>query len=566
MQNSSSAARAAIRPFFAVSMVVAIGCATASSDPTASPGDGAPQGARNYELGAEMAQLEKDLASAEYAESILAIRNHNELDGEIGRADLPDNAARFAALHGGVAAVAEDALLAAAYDRRRRIDEAFLALMRRAYAGIDREARFEDELARVRSEAAAAASRSVATVPAARVESVLLCPGAERQWPRWRGPWGDGTSRESGLPARWSETRGIAWKTAIPGGGNSSPVIWDDRIFLTTAFDEGRRRSLVCVRRSDGELLYVRDAPFVEPEGRVIAKNGYASATPVVDGERVIAFFGNTGLVAFDFDGEVLWHRPLGPFDAMHGTGASPVLCGDLAILMQEQSGKDSIGIAVDKRTGETRWESTRAPALGWSTPLVVRVDGRLELIYGAKHTVAGLDPLTGAELWRVSGPTNEVVPTPIAGHGFVYSCSGRNGPTLAIRPGGRGDVSASHIGWRVVRGGPHVPSPVLSADLLWFANDSGIVTCLDAQSGETIYQHRLNGRFSASPLAGDGKVYFTSERGETHVVRAGREFEIIAVNSIEETTLASLASLDGRLYLRSESTLWAIAGDEGRP
>jgi outer membrane protein assembly factor BamB len=295
-----------------------------------------------------------------------------------------------------------------------------------------------------------------------------------------------------------------------------------------------------------------------------MSKNGYASATPALDGERAFAFFGNTGLVAFDFDGNVLWHRPLPPFDAMHGTGASPVLCGDLVVLFQEQSSKPSIGIALDKRTGEVRWSIERKPALGWCTPLALRVGGREQLIYGASNTLVSYDPTSGQEIWRCGGPTHEVIPTVVAGHGLIYCASGRTGPTLAVRPAGSGDITGSALAWRSPRGAPHVPSPVLSGDLLYEVNDLGIVTCFRARTGDVLYQKRLGAKFSASPLAADGRIYLTSEEGDTTVLRDAPEFEVLTVNPLGEYTLASPAVLGGQIFIRTQKHLFAIGKRAG--
>ena len=235
-------------------------------------------------------------------------------------------------------------------------------------------------------------------------------------------------------------------------------------------------------------------------------------------------------------------------------------------VLFQEHNRGKSVGVAVDKATGEVRWQIERPAALGWCTPLPLRVDGRDELVYGASKLVLGLDPKTGGELWRCSGPTREVVPTVVYANGFIYSCSGRNGPTLAIRPGGLGDVTESHLVWKSNRGGPHVPSPVVVDDLIHFANDTGIMTCLDALTGKTVYQKRLRGKFTASPVAADGKLYFTNEDGETFVLKQGREPEILSVNPIGETVLASIAVLGGKLYMRGEEHLYAIGESSVTP
>ncbi len=531
---------------------------TVVESPAVRPDEPRPP-AEPWPLGPEMAQLERDLATNDYHETILGWTNYNDLNGEMNRADLPDCAARFEAAHGGAAAIEADPAKKAALDRRRKIEADFLALMKKAYKVLEREKMFDGQLARLRREAAVGAVGATALPAAKPIEPILPAVDAGAYWPRWRGPSGQGHSEETGLPLEWDAETGVVWKTPIPGRGHSSPVIWGDRIWLITAFDKGARRSLIAVRRSDGELLWTRDAPEIAPEKKTMAKNSWASSTPVVDEERVVAFLGNTGLVAFSHDGDRLWHYPMPWFDGTHGTGASPAICGDAVVLFQEHSRGKSIAVGIDKNDGHELWKTERDAAYGWCTVLPLRIGGRDELVVGVHHRILGVDPGNGAELWSCSGPTREVVPTLVYGHGLVYTCSGRNGPTIAIRPGGDDDVTATHIAWQSGRGAPHVPSPILVDDLLYFTNDNGIVTCLDATTGETVYQSRLRGKFTASPVAADGKIYFTNERGVTFVVKPGRDFEILARNSLGETTLASMAVLGGRLFIRTEKHLWAI-------
>jgi outer membrane protein assembly factor BamB len=527
-------------------------CATAAERDTPEP----------FPLSPEMVLLEKDTRSDEYRKLLRSeSSNLNVLNAEWTRVGVPDGAEGFAEAHGGLDRLKEDPLLEAAYRRRKEICDRFLAILREEYAFRGKKAPFDESGSRA---AAGPAPRAAPEGAELAIEPILPAPGAAGQWPRWRGPTGMGTTLEKDLPLKWSASENIAWKAEIPGAGNSSPVLWGERVFLTTAFEAGKRRSLVGVSRADGQVLFVKDAPAVDPEGRVIQKNGYASGTPVVDGERVIAFFGNAGLVAFTLDGEVLWSRPLGPFDAMHGTGASPVLCGDLVVLFQEQSSKPSIGIALDKRTGEKRWSIERKAALGWSTPLPLRIAGKDRLVYGASNLLLAYDPATGDEVWRCGGPTHEVIPTVVAGHGLIFCASGRTGPTLAVRPSGAGDITDSALAWRAPRGAPHVPSPVLSGELLFEVSDLGIVTCFRARTGDVLYQKRLGGKFSASPLAGDGKVYLLDEDGQTTVLRDGPEFEVLRVNPLGEYTLASPAALGGQLFIRTAKRLFAIGNRIG--
>jgi outer membrane protein assembly factor BamB len=383
-----------------------------------------------------------------------------------------------------------------------------------------------------------------------------------RYWPRWRGPSGQGLIAGTGYPDRWSATQNVLWKKPVPGRGNSSPIVWGDRIFLTTAHDGGRRMSLLSYRRTDGSLLWEVDAPAGRGES-VHQKNGHASATPSTDGERVYVSFGSRGLMAFDFTGKLVWHRDLGAMSNYWGTAGSPLLYKDRVILYQDQN-RGSFIAAFNARTGAELWRTARDASVGWGTPAAIHAAGRDEIIVNGQYAVVAYNPDTGRELWRASGTTMEAIPTPVVGHGLVFSASGRAGPTLAIRPGGQGDVTRSHVAWSSPRGSPFVPSPVLFGNYLYMVNDmTAIATAFDAPSGRTLWQGRLGVArregFSASPVAFDGKVFFTNDDGETFVLRAGETFELLHTNSIGEPTLASPALVDGRWYIRTDSNLFAI-------
>ena len=383
-----------------------------------------------------------------------------------------------------------------------------------------------------------------------------------RYWTRWRGPSGQGVVTGAGYVDAWSATENIAWKVAVPGAGNSSPIVWRDRVFLTTASDGGRRLSVLAFRRADGVRLWETFAPEGRPASAHF-KNGYASATPATDGERLYVSFGNRGLMAVDLDGRMLWHRELGPMDAYHGTAGSPLVYRDRVILYQDQSSGSFIG-AFDGRTGRPLWRTSRDANVGWGTPIAIRAGDHDEIVVNGQNRVCAYDPDSGRELWRCGGTTDEVIPTPVVGHGLVFCASGRAGPTLAIRPGGRGDVTRSQLVWTSPRGSPFVPSPLLAGDLLYMVNDmASIATCLDAVTGRTMWQGRLGTAqregFSASPVAVDGKVFFTNDDGETFVLRQGPTFELLRVNRLGERILASPALVDGRWYIRTDRSLLAI-------
>ncbi len=405
-------------------------------------------------------------------------------------------------------------------------------------------------------------------VPLASAEEVSLVPAegeAARYWPRWRGPSGQGLVAGSGYPDEWSETKNVLFRVEVPGRGNSSPIVFRDRIFLTTARDAGRKLSLLSYRRSDGHLLWetaiaAGAAGSVE---HVHEKNGHASATPSTDGERVFASFGAQGLVAFDFEGKILWHRKLGALSNYHGSAGSPILYRGSVILYQDQE-RGSFVAAFDQRTGEPMWRREREATVGWGTPVVVSAAGRDELIVSSQHAVHAYDPSNGRPLWNVQGNKFEVIPTPVVGHDLVFCSSGRSGPTLAIRPGGAGDVTETHLVWSSPKGSPFVPSPIVVGEHLYLVNDmQSVVTAYEAKTGTLAFQGRLGTErresFSASPVAVDGKIFFTNDEGETFVLEAGPEFKLLRVNRLGAKVLASPALVDGRWYFRTESELLAI-------
>jgi outer membrane protein assembly factor BamB len=399
--------------------------------------------------------------------------------------------------------------------------------------------------------------------PAAEDVHMLTVEGkGQGYWPGWRGPSAQGLVADSGYPDTWSDTENVLWKVEVPGRGNSSPIVWGDRLFLTTAYDGGERLSVLCYQRSDGTLLWETRIPHRGVE-RGHRKNGHASATPVTDGSRVYASFGTHGLVAVDFDGRVVWQEPLGPIENYHGSAGSPILYEDTVILYQDHRGPSFVA-AFDTATGKPRWWNERKATIGWGTPIVIRAGGRDELIVSSEDEVTAYSPRTGQFLWKAVGNTFEVIPTPTVGHGLVFCSSGRAGPTLAIRPGGKGDVTDTHVAWQTAKGSPFIPSTLVVGDQLYMVNDMmSVVTSYQARTGELVFQGRL-GRpqkesFSASPVAVDGKVFFTNDSGETFVLRAGPELDILRVNRLGAPVLASPALVDGRWYWRTDRELICI-------
>ncbi|MGH9341248.1 MAG: PQQ-binding-like beta-propeller repeat protein [Acidobacteriota bacterium] len=361
-----------------------------------------------------------------------------------------------------------------------------------------------------RTESASASGTSLA------VAMVVPTGAAIDYWPHWRGPSIQGLVRGKGYPDRWSETENVLWKIPVPGRGHSSPIVWGDRIFLTTAMQDGSRRSVLAFGRSDGKLLWETSVPEAAAAERLYRKNSYASSSPTTDGELVYAYFGNAGVLAVDFNGKLVWHTSLGTIRLYHGPGGSPLLFKDRLILFQDQMtfgrdrGEPSPGfiVALDKRTGHEIWRKEREPRPGWGSPIVIKAGGRFEIIVSSGRSIDAYDPEAGEVLWTCSGNTVETIPMPVVGHGLIYCSSGRAGPTLAVRPGGSGDVTDTHIAWSSPKGSPFVPSPLLLGDHLYTINDmASIASCHNAHTGETVGQLRLGEArregFSSSPVAG---------------------------------------------------------------
>ena len=397
------------------------------------------------------------------------------------------------------------------------------------------------------------------------VRMVEVAGEAAKYWPRWRGPSGQGLVAPGAYTDKWSPSASL-WKVTVPGRGNSSPIVWGDRIFLTTGYGNGERLSMLAYSRTDGKKLW---ETFIPQNGveYVHYKNGFASATPTTDGQLVYASFGRHGLFAFDFNGKIAWQHKFGVLNNYHGPAGSPVLYKDRIFIFQDANptqGQTAFVGAFDKATGKTIWQTARRESVGWGTAVVINTGERDEVIVSSMYRVAAYDPENGKELWTVRGNTYEVIPTPVVGHGLVFASSGRAGPTIAIRPGGAGDVTSTHVAWSSPRGSPFVPSGIVVGDLLYLINDmQSILTVYEAATGKLVYQDRLGTAiregFSASPVHVNGKIFLTNDDGQTFVVEAGRTFKLLHVNELGEQTLASPALVDGTWYWRTASTLRAI-------
>lgn len=389
------------------------------------------------------------------------------------------------------------------------------------------------------------------------------------RWPGWRGRNSAGIASAGSPAIRFGAEEGFRWKVNVPGQGNSSPVVWGDFVLLTSALDHTDPATLVILayRRADGELLWQVEAG--KARGPTNIKNGYASATVATDGQRIFAFFGSTGLSCHDFSGKPLWEAKLGDLSHIYGTASSPVLYGDMVIQLCDCD-EDSYIAAFDRRSGDEVWRTPRPSHGSWSTPVAVEVevDGarRTELVVNGSDNGTGRDgmviayhPDDGRELWRVRGTKQLVVPTAVFSNGLVYSLSGRNGPIMAIRLGGSGDVTDTRVVWSIRSGGPYIPTGVAYRNRLYVVRDHNEVACYNAGCGEQVWTARLRGEFTASPVAADGRIYATNERGRVYVFRASDSFDLLAENDLDERCLTTPAIASGELFIRTESHLYCI-------
>lgn len=415
-------------------------------------------------------------------------------------------------------------------------------------------------------------------------------------WPHWRGPAASGVSSEQRLPERWSDTDNVAWKAPLRGVGISSPIVWDDLVFVTSqagsgtvrpgprlvqggnpleagerplgsgpAAGDGKVTFLVsALDRRSGQRMWEFELPAEGPLPFVHEKHNLASPSPVTDGERVYAWFGTGQIAAVDLSGKLVWQKHLGatygPFEINWGHGSSPVVYKNRLILLCYHE-RGSYLLALDARTGSVQWKADAAPGVtSYSTPLVVETGDRAEVVVNSSVGVSGHDVASGERKWYVEEPNRFPIPTPIFHDGLIYTSRGyRSSPFLAVRPGGTGNVAASHVAWRVPSGAPYISSLVYYDGLIYMTGDVGVLTVSDARTGERVYQERVGGVYTASPVAGDGKVYLASEDGETIVLSAGRTPRVLSRNRLNARQLASPAIAGGRLFIRSDDALIAV-------
>ncbi len=433
-------------------------------------------------------------------------------------------------------------------------------------------------------------------------------------WPQWRGPGGRGISPDAGFLSRWGPGEGILWKTAIPGRGHSSPIVWGDRVFLTTAVqdralprpggvihyreggiyrhpqstgaDYSYQFRLLCLDLSTGAVIWDRLAHQGSPFDNRHRRNTYASSTPVTDGKTVYAYFESQGVYAFDFDGDLLWKKSVGSIPkAGLGPGTSPILYRDLLILQVDKQGmrittdleasrdwpSDRFGegsflIALDRQSGVERWKTARNHRRSWATPLLLERGGESELVTSGAESVISYDPTSGREIWRGAGVISHPIPSPVEGSNLVFATAGSaKKVALAFRPG-RGSSTRPEV-WRYDKGTAYVPSPIYLDGYLYLLSDKGIVTCLEASTGRIAYEGGrvpVPASFKASPVAFEGKILLTSEDGDSFLLRSGPQHEILAVSSVGEEVWASPALSRGIILIRGANHLFAIGrGDQ---
>lgn len=390
----------------------------------------------------------------------------------------------------------------------------------------------------------------------------------QSDWPEFRGPTGQGHAESPNLPLRWSSVDNIVWKQAVPGVGWSSPVVYRDTIYLTTALldEAGQPTSLLALAYDlpSGRPLWNREVFPVSARSGKHSKNSHASPTPVVGGDRLYVHFGHLGTAALDLAGQVIWRQTELAYSPVHGNGGSPILFADKLIFSCD-GGSDPFIVALDKATGAVKWRVPRptpaAKTFSFSTPLIIEVKGRPQLITPGSGMVNALDPVNGRELWRANyGEGYSVVPRPVFGHGMIFIGTGYDRPwAYGIKVDGTGDVTDTHVAWKTSRGAPNTPSMVLVGDELFFVADNGVASCVDARTGELHWNERLGGDMSASPVHANGRIYFTNERGRTFVVKAGKQFELLADNDLGERTFASPAASGPSLFIRTENHLYRI-------
>jgi len=393
-------------------------------------------------------------------------------------------------------------------------------------------------------------------------------------WPQFRGPTGQGHSSETGLPLKWTTTENIAWRTELPGQSWSSPIVWGERVFVTTATENGASCRVLALDRKSGKILWDKEV-FQQVPRRKEGRNSYATPTPATDGERVYACFGDGSFATLNFAGEVVWTNRDYKFYGQHGLATSPILHDGLLIMARDGSsdGEDkklgwqtpwdqSYVLALNARTGEERWKGKRGLSrISHGVPCIWEHDGKAQVVTEAGDVVQGFDLKTGERLWSSLVTGEGKVPSPVIGDGLVFTSGGWGGKESikAFNLGGQGDLQESNLVWEQKKGMPKVPSMIHVKPHLFAITDGGVATCMKAGTGEIVWQERVGGNFSASPVMADRRIYFVGDNGETTVIEAGPEFKVLAKNPLGEKLQASPAISQRQIFIRTEKNLFCI-------
>jgi len=414
--------------------------------------------------------------------------------------------------------------------------------------------------------------------------AIIATASRAENWPSFRGPTRQGISSEKNLPAHWSAQSNVAWRAEVPGVGWSSPIVWKDRVFVTTATDNDTSCRVLSFDAASGKILWNTEV-FKQVPRRKEGKNSYATPTPATDGRHVYAVFGDGSVAALDFKGSIVWTNREVQHYSRHGLGASPILYEDLLIMPYDgsnpvgtagnwpnNSDEERLGwqipwdraiiVALNTKTGKRTWTGKRGKSrIAHVSPILVEHGRNTQLISPAGDVIQGFNPKTGELIWSVYSQGEGVTPSPVVGEGVVFTSSGFEKTTLrAVKLGGKGDVTSTHVAWEQRKGTPTQPSLLYVKPHLYAITDGGIAHCYDASNGEIVWEERIGSNHSASPIYADGKIYFLSETGETAVITAGPKFHELARNNIGAKCQASMAVSGGRLFIRSEKGLYCIA------
>lgn len=402
------------------------------------------------------------------------------------------------------------------------------------------------------------------------ITGVVGQPLSAADWHQFRGPQGQGHADAHDLPTHWSETENVVWKVAIPGEGHSSPIVVNDQIWLTSAQEEGRSLRAFCVERAGGTIIHNVELFRPDDSGPKNVKNSFASPTPIVEKDRVYIHFGQRGTACLSTSGDVIWRDTSLQYSQPYAGASTPILFENLLILTCDGTDTQFLA-ALDKQTGKLVWNTVRThfkerspplPLMAYSTPLVVTVDGVPQVVSSAADHAAAYDARTGREIWWLRYDGFSEVFRPVTWRGLVFLQGFENVAEVklyAVRPDGKGEITQTHVEWKLDRGAPFVPSPLVVGDELYIINDGGIAMCLDAKSGQEHWTERVGGNHSASPLYGDGKIYCFNEQGVSSVLVPGKKFQRLAENKLADGIIASPAAAGRALYIRTQSHLYRI-------